>query len=109
MADSYVEYTATSGQTDFNFSFPYLDIADVKVAINGTLTSAWTWVDSDTIRLDNGATEGDIVRVLRDTDISELAVVFTDSSTLTAANLNNAFRQFLYVSQEASDQYTELA
>ena len=109
MPDSYVEYTATSGQTDFNFSFPYLEANDVKVMIDGAVTDAFSLLDADTVRLNTGATLGATVRVFRDTDLTELRVTFTDSSTLTADNLNNAFRQFLYVAQEAKDTNDELS
>jgi hypothetical protein len=35
MANTYVDYTATAGQTDFAFSFPYLEDSHVVVEVEG--------------------------------------------------------------------------
>jgi hypothetical protein len=42
MANTYVDYTATAGQTDFNFSFPYLENDHVEVFIDGVESTAFT-------------------------------------------------------------------
>ena len=46
MAITYVDYTATGGQTDFDFTFPYLEDEHVKVEIDGVATTAFTIVTS---------------------------------------------------------------
>ncbi len=80
MANTYVDYTATAAQTDFEFTFPYLEDEHVKVEINGVATTAFTITTTPTqkVVLDSGATAGDQVRVRRRSAPNENLVDFVN-------------------------------
>lgn len=111
MALSYTSYTATSGQTDFAFSFPYLSTSHVKVQINGTDTSAYTVVTSPSTKvvLNSGATSGQIVKVYRLTPGRSVSpnnvnlVDFVNGSVLSEEDLDKNAKQLLYLIQESDD------
>jgi hypothetical protein len=116
MANTYVDYTATSGQTDFAFTFPYLKDTHVIVSIDGTETDvndtgsgSFTIVTSPSstlVRLDSGATAGANVRVKRNSlgkgNLDTTAIVdYNDGSVLTEKDLDDAYLHNFYLSQEA--------
>ena len=110
MANTYVDYTATAAQTDFAFSFPYLEDSHVVVEIDGvvkTLTTHYTIVTSPSkkIVLTSGATAGQIVRVRRDSDAdsSDPFVDFTNGSVLTEAELDKSYLHNLYLNEEIGE------
>jgi hypothetical protein len=111
MALSYTSYTATSGQTDFAFSFPYLSTSHIKVQINGTDTAAYTVVTSPSTKivLNSGATAGQIVKVYRLTPGRSASpnnvnlVDFVNGSVLSEEDLDKNAKQLLYLIQESDD------
>lgn len=111
MALSYTSYTATSGQTDFAFSFPYLSTSHVKVQINGVDTAAYTVVTSPSTKvvLTTGATAGQIVKVYRLTPGRSASpnnvnlVDFVNGSVLSEEDLDKNAKQLLYLIQESDD------
>jgi len=111
MANTYVDYTATAGQTDFNFSFPYLQDDHVVVEVEGvnqTLTTNYTIETSPVqkIVLSNPTTAlagGELVRIKRVSDPSTDLVDFVNGSILTETELDRAYRHNRYLSEEAYD------
>ena len=110
MANTYVDYTATAAQTDFAFSFPYLEDSHVVVEIDGvvkTLTTHYTIVTtpSKKIVLTSGATAGEVVRVRRDSDAdsSDPFVDFVNGSVLTEDALDKAYLHNLYLNEEIGE------
>lgn len=103
MALSFVQYVANGSTTQFSVTFPYLTKAHVTVSINGTVDSAKTWVSPTIVQTSTTPANGAIVEVRRTTPNSTPQVDFSDSSTLTASDLDTATTQFLYLSQEAQD------
>lgn len=111
MATTYVDYTATAGQTDFNFSFPYLEDSHVAVEVEGVnqvLTTNYTIETSPTqkIILSNPTTAlagGELVRIKRVSDPSTDLVDFVNGSVLTETELDRAYRHNRYLSEEAYD------
>jgi hypothetical protein len=116
MANTYSDYTATSGQTDFAFTFPYLKDTHVIVSIDGTETDindtgagSFTIVTSPSstlVRLDSGATAGANIRVKRNSlgkgNSDTTAIVdYNDGSVLTEKDLDDAYLHNFYLSQEA--------
>lgn len=102
-----VQYTATSGQTEFTYSFPIKDDTDLKVYQRGasdspddtadllTITTEYTvsganTANGGTVTLVTGATTGDIVTIVGDKDVDRTAI-YDQSSTLKKADLNNDF------------------
>lgn len=108
MALSKVTYTASAAQTDFNVTFPYLDQDHVTVT-RQDLPATFTWVNDALIRLDTAASASDTVVITRTTPITTEEVDFVGASTLTAADLELAYRQALFAAQEASDAVAELS
>ena len=114
MANTYVDYTATSSQTDFAFTFPYLKDTHVIVSIDGdeydvhsTGAGSFTISTSPSTKvvLDTGATAGANIRVKRNSlglaqDESAL-VDYNDGSVLTEKDLDDAYLHNFYLSQEA--------
>ncbi len=110
MANTYVDYTATSAQTDFAFSFPYLEDSHVVVEIDGvvkTLTTDYTIVTtpSKKIVLTSGATAGQVVRVRRDSnaDGTNPFVDFVNGSVLTEDALDKSYLHNLYLNEEIGE------
>ena len=106
MAITYVDYTATAGQTDFDFTFPYLEDEHVKVEINGAETTDFTIVatPSTKVVLDPpGATAGVNVRVRRRSAPNQNLVDFVNGSVLTESELDLAYRHNRYLSEEIAE------
>ena len=105
MAITYVDYTATGGQTDFDFTFPYLEDEHVKVEINGAETTDFTIVaaPSTKVVLDSGATAGANVRVRRRSAPNQNLVDFVNGSVLTESELDLAYRHNRYLSEEIAE------
>jgi len=105
MATTYVDTTASGGQTDFEFTFPYLEDEHVKVEINGVATTAFTITTTPTqkVVLDSGATAGDQVRVRRRSAPNQNLVDFVNGSVLTESELDLAYRHNRYLSEEIAE------
>lgn len=107
---SYQRHIATSGQVNFLFSSidGYVSSDDLTVWVNGTqqATNAYTLNLAQTrIEFNSGRTAGDIVVIRRVTGpmVADRQVVFSDSSILVSADLNESALQLLHLSQEAID------
>ena len=109
MANTFQDYTATAGQTDFAFTFDYLEDEHVTVEINGVvqLASAYSIIvesNGDTkVRLNVGATEGAIVRVRRKSQPGDNLVDFVNGSVLTESELDRAYLHNRYLAEEISE------
>jgi hypothetical protein len=108
MATTYVDYTATAAQTDFAFSFPYLEDSHVVVEIDGvtkTLTTHYTITTSPSTKivLVSGATVGQKVRVRRISDPDTNLVDFVDGSVLTESSLDRSYLHNRYLNEEISE------
>ena len=108
MANTYVDYTATASQTDFAFTFPYLEDAHVVVEIDGvqkTLTTDYTISTSPSTKivLTSGATAGQIVRVRRKSQPDTDLVDFVNGSVLTETELDRAYLHNRYLNEEIQE------
>ena len=111
MANTYVDYTATAGQTDFAFSFPFLEDSHVIVEVEGVnqaLTTNYTIETSPAqkIVLSSPTTAlagGELVRIKRVSDPSTNLVDFVNGSVLTETELDRAYLHNRYLSEEAYD------
>ena len=95
------QYTATSGQTPFTYTFEITAEGDIAVLQNGVLLNlgtgageyAVTGVGSDTggvVTLVTGATAGDIITLYRDMALNRLTA-YTNGGDFLAADVNNDF------------------
>ncbi len=108
---TYVDYTATAAQTDFAFSFPYLEDEHVIVEIDGVQQTIgadedYTVQTSPTkkIVLNVAATGGEIVRVRRISDPATDLVDFVNGSVLTESELDRAYLHNRYLAEESAEQ-----
>ncbi len=107
MATTYVDYTATAAQTDFAFTFEFLEEEHVTVEIDGSpiSSSLFSVVTSPTkkIVLNSGATAGQKVRVRRKSQPDTDLVDFENGSVLTESELDRAYLHNRYLNEEISE------
>jgi len=103
MAVTQNTYTGNGSATNYSFTFPYLETTDIKVSINGTLTTAYTLANPTTIQFTTAPANGAAIRIYRVTDDSALAATFYSGAAIRATDLNENFTQNLYVTQESSN------
>ncbi len=108
------QYTATSGQTVFPYTFEIAAAGDIKVLQNGTLINqgagageyAVSGVGVDTggnVTLVTGATTGDVLTIYRDMALERLTA-YTNAGDFLAADVNNDFdRLWLALQQNGGD------
>ena len=93
-------YTGNGSTTNYSFTFEYLEQADVKVTLNGTATTAFTFANATTLSFTTAPASGVAIRIFRDTNIDNLKATFFPGSAIKAEDLNSNFTQNLYVTQE---------
>lgn len=103
MAVTQNTYTGNGATVLYSFTFPYLETTDVKVTINGTPTTAYTFANATTIQFNTAPANGAAIRIYRDTDDASLAATFYSGSAIRAQDLNDNFTQNLYVTQETNN------
>jgi len=110
MANTFQDYTATAGQTDFAFTFDYLEDEHVAVFIDGVRQTIGSGEDytvqtspSKRIVLNAAATGGEIVRVRRISDPATDLVDFVNGSVLTESELDRAYLHNRYLAEEISE------
>jgi len=105
MAITSNSYTGNGSTTLYSFIFPYLDDSEVKVTLNGTITTAYTFANATTIQFTTAPGAGVAIRIYRETDDANLAAVFSPGSSIKSQDLNNNFDQILYLVQEVVSRY----
>lgn len=103
MAYSYVNYPANGSTQNYTFSFPYLDQAHIQVRLDGVITSAYTFLNSSTIRFNVAPDEGVTIEIKRVTPKDTPIVDFQDGSVILERDLDLLATYNLYVSQETDD------
>jgi len=119
MATTYQDTTGNGSNKVFNFSFPYLLDADVKVEINQVQIATTEYavstsptkitfnnnsINSAVQESDGAPKNGLVVRVYRDTARDAAKAIYAAGSTIKAANLNDNQDQVLYATQEEQNQ-----
>jgi hypothetical protein len=117
MANTYVDYTVGAGQTDFAFSFPYLDDTHVVVQLDDSTgsspggkfytvsTGAYTIITSPSalIRFTTAPETGARIRIKRDSASDTALVDFENGSVLTEVELDRAYLHNLYLNEEIEE------
>jgi hypothetical protein len=99
--DQRIQYTATSGQTEFTIPFPFLENSDIVAYQDSTLlvlTTDYTLSGADspsggTLTLVSGATTGDIITIFGNTPIDRTSIYSATISNLTGSDLNGDFNR----------------
>lgn len=91
-------YAATGGQTLHDVTFPYRTRASVRVRVEG-VEVPYTWVNATRVQT-APLTGGDLVEVIRVTEIDEPEVDFENTSVILKTDMNSGLRQNLDRHQE---------
>ena len=110
MATTSNTITATAGQTEFSFSFPYLKKESIKVTIDTVATTAFTIPDNNptTVVLNSGATAGQVIVISRLTSTTATPSTFFSGGAIRSQDLNDNFDSILYINQEKENQTNEI-
>ena len=103
MATTQNTYTGNGSTVLYSFTFPYLETTDIKVSLNGTVTTAYTLANATTIQFTTAPANGAAIRIYRQTDDSNLQSTFYPGSAIRSSDLNDNFVQTLYISQETKN------
>lgn len=105
MPVTYIDHSGTQGQTDFSFTFPYLEDEHIKVEIAGVETTDFTVVATPTAKvvLDTGLSAAASVRVRRRSAPNENLVDFVNGSVLTESELDLSYRHNRYLAEEIAE------
>jgi hypothetical protein len=93
-------YTGNGSTVLYSLSFLYLDQADVKVSVNGTIVTNYIFATSSSIQFLSAPAAGAAIIIYRDTYNDEATATIFPGSAIKAADLNNNFTQVLYIAQE---------
>jgi hypothetical protein len=104
MATTENTYTGDGVTVLFSFTFPYLSEAHIKVSLNGADTTAYTLANATTIQMNSAPANGAVVRIYRVTNQDEPSSTFYPGSAIRTVDLNDNFRQALYIAQETTDR-----
>jgi hypothetical protein len=97
-------YTGDGTTVLFSFTFPYLETTDIKVSVNGVITTAYTLANATTVQFTTAPANGATVRIYRETDNSAAKATFFPGSAIRSQDLNTNTSQVLYVVQEIFDR-----
>ncbi|QDP67910.1 MAG: putative tail fiber protein [Prokaryotic dsDNA virus sp.] len=103
MATTQNTYTGNGSTTNYSFTFPYLKEADVKVTLDGVLTTAYSLANATSVAFNSAPASGVQIIIYRDTDNDTRAATFFAGSAIKAEDLNANFDQLSYVSQETEN------
>jgi hypothetical protein len=101
MATTQNTYTGDGSTTNYSFTFEYLDQSDVKAELDGTATTAFTFVNATTLGFNTAPGNGVAIRIFRDTSTETLKATFFPGSAIKAEDLNTNFTQNNFASQES--------
>ena len=100
MAVTENNYTGDGTTVLYSFTFPYLETTDIKISLNGIDTIAYTLANATTVQFNSAPANGVAIRIYRETDDAALNAEFYPGSAIRSQDLNDNFRQSLYVTQE---------
>ena len=120
MAVTENSFTGNGSTTNYAFTFPYLKSTDIQVQLNATVTTNWSLANATTIQFtapSGGATTtqesggapktGVAIKILRKTNVDNLAATFYAGSSIKSEDLNDNYTQNLYVTQEIGNRSFE--
>jgi hypothetical protein len=103
VAYSYVRYPGNGSTTNYTFSFPYISTTHIKVRVNGTIVTNWSFLNSSTIQFAAAPAAAAVIEIRRETPKESVIVNFNDASVLLERDLDLSATWQLYVAQETDD------
>ncbi|QBP05809.1 tail fiber protein [Synechococcus phage S-B28] len=112
MAITQNTYTGDGSTVLFSFTFPYIEESDIKISLDGTSTTAYTFANATTVEFNTAPANGVDIRIYRDTNTDTINATFFPGSAIKAEDLNSNYTQNNYAAQETkreSDTAVSLA
>ena len=103
MATTSNTFTGDGSTTNYSFTFEYLERDEVKVTLDGTATTAFTFANATTLSFTSAPANGVEIRIYRDTNIDTLKATFFPGSAIKAEDLNDNFTQSNFAVQEIAN------
>ena len=100
MANTFIEYTGDGSTTNYSFTFEYIKKAEVKVTLDGTATTAFTFANATTLSFNTAPASSVKIRIYRETDVTALKATFFAGSAIKAEDLNDNFTQNNFAVEE---------
>ena len=100
MATTSNTFTGDGSTTNYSFTFEYLEQDEVKVTLDGTASTAFTFANATTLSFTSAPANGVEIRIYRDTDTDTLKATFFPGSAVKAEDLNDNFTQNNFAVQE---------
>ena len=100
-------YVGNGSTVLYSFTFPYLKATDIKVQLDGVITTAYSLANATTVQFNAAPTNGTAIRIYRDTDDSALPATFYPGSTVRAKDLNDNFTQSSFINQEVKARFVD--
>ena len=100
MATTSNTFTGNGSTTNYSFTFEYLEQDEVKVTLDGTATTAFTFANATTLSFTSAPANNVEIRIYRDTDTDTLKATFFPGSAVKAEDLNDNFTQNNFAVQE---------
>ena len=100
MATTSNTFTGDGSTTNYSFTFEYLEQDEVKVTLDGTATTAFTFANATTLSFTSAPANAVEIRIYRDTDTDTLKATFFPGSAVKAEDLNDNFTQNNFAVQE---------
>src|SRR5210317_2046408 len=93
-------FTGNGSTTSYVLTFEYIDEDDVKVSLDGSVTTAYSFANATTILFNTAPASDVAIRIYRDTNVDELKSTFFAGSSIRAQDLNQNFEQNNFAVQE---------
>jgi hypothetical protein len=103
MATTSQSHTGDGSTTNYTLQFQYVKQSDVKITLDGTATTAFTFANATTISFNTAPANGVVIKITRETDLTNISATFFPGSAIKAEDLNDNFEQTLFVSQESNN------
>ncbi len=107
MALSYVTYTANGSTQQFDITFSYIEQSHIKVYVNNVEDASFTFVNSSRIQTSSMPSNGQVVKIERNTPTNARLVDFADGSVLTESDLDKSANQNFFIAQETTDDVAD--
>lgn len=110
MATTSENFTGITGTDTFAFTFPYIDVSEVKVTVAGVLvTPANLTISGSNVTIAPEPANGAAIVVYRETDVDTPRVAWSGVTTLLGSDLDATLLQPLYGLQESVNATTDNA
>ena len=104
MANARIAHLDLDGSTDtFDVTFDYISKAHVIVKIDGSATTAFTWLTDSRIQMDSMPASGSNLIITRESSPTTRLVDYQTGSILSETVLDTDSLQAFYLAQEAND------